>query len=195
MIFTFSGASGSGKTTISGSILKKMPNAQMVVSYTTRSPRDSDMPGEYRYVSHRWFRFLEKIGTFLWTIDLHGNRYGTSKSSINQALRSDGDIFFMIIFDRVKNLIEYAKERGMENMVTSFYLRSPHPEILRKRLQARGDTEFEVAKRLKDCEKWDAVALASGIQYIFVSNEGSIEDTVDDIIENIKDELDEKAWF
>lgn len=46
MIVTLSGASGVGKTTIERSLLKRLANAEAVVSVTTRDRRDNDSPGE-----------------------------------------------------------------------------------------------------------------------------------------------------
>src|SRR3989344_6825726 len=169
MIITISGASGAGKTTIEKSLLNKLNNAEVVVSITTRDRRENDNPNEYKYISKLWFRLLDKLGSFLWTVNIHGNWYGTLKSSVKKALKQYDKISLMILVpDRVKNLLDYARERGSEEFVLSFYILSPSSEILKKRLQDRGDSEFEIAKRIKDCEKWDAEALASDLPYIFV---------------------------
>lgn len=72
MILTLTGASGAGKTTIAGELLKKLPvDARMVPSYTLRKfrkPRSTDLPGEYKHVSRFRFWFLSTIGAFLWTV-------------------------------------------------------------------------------------------------------------------------------
>ena len=194
MVITISGSSGVGKTTIAQSLLKRLSNAGMVVSITTRDKRDNDNPGEYRYVSNWQFNLLDKFGVFLWTVDIHGNKYGTLKWSVKNALKRYDNIFMMLLVpDRVKNLLEYARELGSEEFVASFYILSPSPEILKKRLQDRGDSEFEIAKRIKDCEKWDAEALASDSPYIYIRNDDKVENAVEDIVDiitsGIKDQL------
>lgn len=94
MILTLTGASGAGKTTIARELLKKLPvDTQIVVSYTTRKPRGVDIPGEYKHISKFRFWFLKKIGSFLWTFDLHGNSYGTTKRWVAKALKDDNTVF------------------------------------------------------------------------------------------------------
>ena len=195
MIITISGASGAGKTTIEKSLLNKLNNAEVVVSITTRDRRENDNPNEYKYISKLWFRLLDKLGSFLWTVNIHGNWYGTLKSSVKKALKQYDKISLMILVpDRVKNLLDYARERGSEEFVLSFYILSPSSEILKKRLQDRGDSEFEIAKRIKDCEKWDAEALASDLPYIFVRNDDEVENTVENIISYINEGIEDQLF-
>ncbi len=194
MVVTISGASGAGKTTIEKILLKRLANAEVVVSITERKRRGNDNPDEYKYVSKLWFRFLDKSGAFLWTVNIHGNWYGTLKSSVKKALKKYDKISLMILVpDRVKNLWDYAREKVLEELVISFYILSPSPEILRKRLEVRGDSELEITKRIKDCEKWDAEALASDLSYIFIRNDDRVEIAVEDIVDVItsgmKDQL------
>ncbi len=198
MIVTISGASGVGKTTIEKGLLKRLPNAEVVVSITTRDRRDNDNPREYRYVSKLWFICLNKLGAFLWTVNIHGNWYGTLRSSVERALKNYEDISLMILVpDRVKNLWDYAQKRGFEKFVLSFYILSPSPATLKKRLQDRGDNEFEIAKRIEDCRQWQnqVNADADKTPYIFIDN--SSDDpkyAVDDIIDHIYAKLEEQLF-
>lgn len=193
MIVTISGASGVGKTTIERGLLNRLANAAVVVSVTTRERRENDNPGEYIYASRRLFWLLEKLGAFLWTVDVHGNKYGTSKRSVKKALKRYDDISVMILVpDRVNNLLEYVKEHGgIEGSVISFYIISPHPEILRERLIARGDSKSEIEKRIQECKKWDLEALSSrsDSSYIFIRNDDKIENAVEDMIYHINEEV------
>lgn len=195
MIVTLSGASGVGKTTIEKCLLKRLSNAKVVVSITTRDKRDNESPDEYRYISMFLFRFLNKLGAFLWTINIHDNWYGTLESSVKRALKRYDDISMMILVqDRVKHIRNYAQENGYEEFILSFYILSPSSEVLRKRLVDRGDNEFEIAKRIMDCEKWDAEALASDIPYIFVRNDDRLEIAVDDIVSHIDRKLEDQLF-
>lgn len=183
MILTLTGASGAGKTTIARELLKKLPiQAQMVPSYTTRKPRCSDIPGEYKYISKFRFGFLKKIGVFLWTVYPHGHSYGTTKRWVSKALRDDSTIYVMILIpDVIKTLQEFAEKRGLLDQIYSFYLFSPHQDILKKRLEKRGDGAEEVQKRLTDCIRWDQNASRSSIPYEFVRNNREIQEPVAEI--------------
>ncbi len=182
MILTLTGASGAGKTTIAGELLKKLPiYTRMVPSYTTRKPRETDLPGEYKYVSKLRFWLLNKMGAFLWTVYPHGNSYGTTKHWVAKALRDDNTVYIMILVsDAIKTLREFAEEKDLVR-VYSFYIFSPPQEVLRKRLEKRGDCAEEVKKRLSDCLKWDKDSLSSGIPYEFVRNDNEVEEAVVDI--------------
>lgn len=187
MILTLTGASGAGKTTIAGKLLKKLPiNAQMVPSYTIlkfRKPRPSDLPGEYKHVSRLWFWLLKTIGAFLWTVYPHGNSYGTTKRWVAKALKDDDTVYIMLLFsDAVKKLNDFAEKIGCSNRVFFGYVLSPSQEVLKERLLTRGDKEEEVEKRLKDCIKWDIEARTSGIQYEFVKNDSTIESVTEEVI-------------
>src|SRR3989344_8070682 len=134
MNLTLTGASGVGKTTIAGELLKKLPiNAQMVPSYTIRKfrkPRPTDLPGEYKYISKFRFGFLKIIGAFLWTVYPHGNSYGTTKHWVIKALEDNNKIYIMILTpNAVKDLSKFAKKSGHLNRIFSFYVLSPSQDV------------------------------------------------------------------
>lgn len=98
MILTLTGASGVGKTTIASELLKKFPiDVRIVPSHTTRKPRDTDLPGEYRYVTKFRFWLMNLLGTFLWTVYPHGNSYGTVKRLVLKALRNGDKVHIMLL--------------------------------------------------------------------------------------------------
>mgnify|MGYP001559264842 FL=1 len=195
MILTLTGASGAGKTTIAGELLKKLPiYARMVPSYTTstRKPRPTDLPGEYKYVSKFRFWFLKKIGAFLWTVYPHGNSYGTTKRWVSRALKDDSTVYVMLLFsDAIKKLNGFAEEVGYSNQVFSFFILSPAQEILRERLKSRGDEEGEIEKRIADCIKWDSEAKISDISYEFVENNSTIESVTEKVITEFVQKFDD----
>lgn len=203
MIVTITGASASGKTTLQKYLLNNLANSKPIVSITSRNKRDSDNEGEYIYLSKGFLKFVlwleSKIKIFLWTVEVHGNWYGTLRWSVNKALKNYDDVSIMILTpDAVRYLRKYANAQGSEEFITSFFILSPPTEILRKRLTARGDSEFDIATRIKDCEKWDSEAkraeFMEEIPYVFVSNEGEIQDAANQIIEEINDRKGEDLF-
>ena len=182
IILTLTGASGAGKTTLAKEFLKLPVYAQMVPSYSTRKPRDADIPGEYKYVNKFRFWFLKTTGAFLWTVYPHGNSYGTTKRWVIKALKDDNTVYIMILFsDAIKILNSFAEKTGCPGRVFYFYILSPSQEILRERLRSRGDKEDEIEKRIADCVKWDPEAKTSDIPYEFVKNDGMIESITEEV--------------
>lgn len=173
IIITITGASGVGKTTIAKRFLEMMPCAKLVTSFTTRSPRPSDLPGEYEYNMPEE-ELKRRRDEFLWVVSVHGNLYGTSKKSVMGALAlsSAADSWLMMLTPEViPQLRKYISGlEGDKRRIAPFYVLSPSDEELRKRLSARGDDEGTVQKRINDCKKWDRDAIQSDIPYIFLTN-------------------------
>lgn len=176
MIFTLTGASGAGKTTILKALQKENPTIQLVQSVTTRKPRQTDLHGEYFYVSEEEFQKLQTAGKFLWQIGAHGNAYGTPKDLVDETAWSES-LFCMILVPAVMpTLLEYTKRK-----VIPFYILSPGEKELGSRLAERGEDEKSIQKRIQDCLLWDEEAkkdAAEGkIPYEFVFNHQSPTET------------------
>ena len=81
--------SGTGKSTICKRLIKNNKNWNFSVSVTTRNPRDGEIDGkDYKFISNSEFEHFVKFGYFIeWEI-VHGNKYGTLWSTIDDALDS-----------------------------------------------------------------------------------------------------------
>lgn len=178
-IITFTGPSGSGKTTIVGELLKKHSKCKMILSLTSREPRSSDLPGEYRYkVTNEEFLCRK----FIWIINVHGNVCGTLMADVNEALNSNCLSLMQITPDSVKRLLAYAPD----NILSVFILSSGEKE-LRRRLKKRGELpKKEIDRRIVDCGKWEKEARKSLIPYKFVLNDGTVAEAIDEVERIIK---------
>ena len=95
MLVVLSGVAGAGKDTIKKELIKRMDNVSSIPSFTTRPPREGDIPGEtYVFLSKE--EFEEKIkNDEIYEYDIHHNHYyGTSKKFLT-------DIKIVTIFLRV----------------------------------------------------------------------------------------------
>lgn len=176
MILTLTGASAAGKTTIANQLLSNFKNTKMVVSITTREPRDSDLPGEYQYVDQKEFDGLKE--RFIWWVSKFGNGYGTKKESIELVKVDPDTIFIMLLVpETVEMLKAEAKRLGIK--VVSLYILSPNEEVLRERLKRRGDSDDQIEKRIYDCREWDSRARKTeGLYEGFINNSGTIEEAI-----------------
>ena len=134
MLFIISGVAGSGKNTIANEIIKRVDNIDSIPSYTTRSPREGDIPGKtYVFVTKEEFEQKIKDGE-IYEYDIHHNNYyGTSKDFFNQAAARGH-----IIKDIDVNGTEKLKECLKDVKVVTLFLRVPKEE-LRHRLENRID--------------------------------------------------------
>ena len=172
-IATFTGVSGTGKTTIVKKLLEG--DFRLIPSTTTRNPRESDLPSEYRYLSFEEFDRLGEEGEFLWTTEYAGQFYGTPYRVVQEAFKHD-ETSAMILVPEVVPLL-----RGYTDRVLSIYVRSPPEEVLRERLGARGDTVENIERRLADVRVWETQAEESDIPYQFITNDGTIDETVEQV--------------
>ena len=63
MILTITGPSASGKTSLARALRLQIPGAVVLTSVTTRKPRPSDLPGEYKYETQEGFSKLKQEKT------------------------------------------------------------------------------------------------------------------------------------
>lgn len=180
-LITFSGASAVGKSSVAQLLLKSSDVYQLLLSTTTRPPRATDLPGEYEYLSSEEFQQRQD---FLWQTEVHGNHYGTSKKLLDEAINSSKQSILILIPQVLGTLRKYLKEQGVPNRsryLRSYYILSPLGPILRERLQQRGDSPEVIEKRLQDCRDWDSQARESPFPYVYVTNNGTLLETLDEI--------------
>lgn len=148
-IITLTGVSGTGKSTIVEAQLKSLPGlAGLVLSTTTRQRRPGDLFGEYEYLSREKFYALREAGDFLWTTEAGGELYGTRKSILGAS--AEDKVWLMILTpDTVPILKGY-----MGKAAFSFYIDPPSEDMLRKRMQRRGDSEESIERRILQGRIW-----------------------------------------
>lgn len=185
MILTLTGASGAGKTTIAKGVLANLESVKMLTSYTTRQPRESDLPREYAYLTVEEFMKMKKADCFIWDVFVHGVHYGTTVQSLGDASKDPDTAHLMILTpDVLATLHYYAKTLNAK--ICSFYILSPPAEVLRARLQKRGDEPEVIERRLADCVKWDQIALFSSVPYVYVKNDGLPETAIEEVLSLVR---------
>jgi guanylate kinase len=167
MILTITGPSAAGKTVLLGNLRAARPDIRSLISTTTRSPRASDVEGEYRHVSHDDFAREVHAGDFLWHVEMHGNRYGTRALDVDHALRS-GIYVAVLLVGAVRDLHVHALTKGMKAGMRSVYLRIDNEEEVRRRLTLRDGPSADVERRIADCRTWNAQAAMCGVRMRFI---------------------------
>lgn len=142
-LIILSGPSASGKSTLWRHLVA-FPQVTFSISATTRAARPGEVDGrDYHFLSEEDFLQRMAKGDFLEHAQVHGNRYGTLRSEVEQALQSGSDIVLEID-------VQGAKQVRLSNLpIVSVFLLPPSMEILEQRLRDRkSETEEQVQRRL-----------------------------------------------
>ena len=131
--------SGAGKSSLVKALMELDAGVQPSVSHTTRAPRGQEFHGrEYFFIDDTQFDDMVANNAFLEWAYVHGNRYGTSKSTIEERISQGLDVVLEIDFQGAVQI-----KRLFANAVLIFIL-PPSWEELRARLQRRGEDTAEV---------------------------------------------------
>src|SRR5512142_1136977 len=87
LLLVLSAPSGAGKTTLAHRFRATHEDAVFSVSATTRAPRGAERDGvDYHFLSPDRFSELVRAGAFAEWAEVHGQRYGTLRSTVDEAL-------------------------------------------------------------------------------------------------------------
>ena len=138
-IFIISAPSGAGKTSLVREVCKKLSFIRPAVSFTTRKIRDSEIDGkDYFFIDKD--KFTDKINKreFLEHQNVYGNLYGTALDSISKISDQELDVILEIDY---KGML--AVKKAIPEAI-SIYIIPPSIEILRSRLEHRGEDDESV---------------------------------------------------
>jgi len=177
--------SGSGKTTIYKQLLKRNPQLQFSVSFTTRPRRQDEENGiDYYFVSKKEFMRKVERGDFVEWAEVHGEYYGTEKSQVDRCLKN-GRICLLDV--DVQGAINIQKNyRDLVNI----FIMVPSLEELARRLKKRGtDSEERIKVRLRNAE--NELEYKKYFKYIVINDK--VEEAVSQIEKIIESEKGKRA--
>jgi guanylate kinase len=148
-LFVITAPSGAGKSSLIQAILKDDPSLRLSTSYTTRPPRPGEQNGrEYHFVDEREFLAMRDRGEFLESAEVHGNRYGTAKRVIGEALERGHDLLLEIDWQGARQVRELHPD------CIGIFILPPSVEELERRLRSRGqDSEGVIQRRLANARE------------------------------------------
>ena len=142
ILFIVSGPSGAGKSSVSDWALVNMGDLALSVSLTTRSRRGSEVDGvHYHFVSAAEFSGLIERDELAEWADVHGYRYGTPRSQLDEAIAGGRDILLDI------DVQGAAQIREAYPQSVSIFLLPPSRAAVRARLAARATDSDEIVER------------------------------------------------
>lgn len=156
-LFVISGPSGAGKGTLLSQVLKRIPDAWVSVSATTRDPRPGEIEGvHYYFLDTDTFKELVDQDGFLEWAEVHNNYYGTLKQRVLEHMAAGEQVILEI---DVQGAFQVRKALPQAHLV---FIEPPSLEELERRLKGRGtETDEVISSRMKTAE----VELAQKMEY------------------------------
>lgn len=140
--------SGAGKTTISRALLEQDDALSLSVSVTTRERRPGEKEGKhYFFISQERFDEMVAQGELLEYARVFGRSYGTPRGPVAAALEAGRDVMFDIDWQGFRQV-----RASLGEDVVGVFIKPPSLEVLRSRLERRGDTPEQVAHRMDHAE-------------------------------------------
>lgn len=164
-VFIVSGPSGAGKGTLVRALLDRVPGVWLSVSATTRDPRPGEVDGvDYFFLSAEEFERLIAEDGFLEWAEVHGNRYGTLRSTVEEHASAGEQVVLEIDPQGAAQV-----KRAMPSAVLVF-IEPPSFEELRRRLIGRGsETPEQIERRL--CTALEELKIAGTYDYVVINDD------------------------
>jgi guanylate kinase len=145
-LFVVAAPSGAGKSSLVNALRELDARVQPSVSHTTRPPRGQEKHGrEYYFISNDEFDTMVANQQFLEWAHVHGNRYGTSRSTIEARIANGEDVILEIDYQGA-----FQIKKIFVNAVLIFIL-PPSLEELHARIERRGEDPAEtIAVRMEN---------------------------------------------
>ena len=172
-LFVISGPSGCGKSTVIHEVMAQYPNLRFSVSATTRPMRPGETEGkDYFFVTKEAFAGMLERGELLEHASYVGNDYGTPVAPVQQALDQGIDILLDI---EPQGAMQVRRARPDAVLL---FLAPPSMEVLRRRLEGRGDTTPELVEKRLTQARWE---LSQAEQYDYI--------VINDVVEHAAAEI------
>lgn len=163
-LFVVAAPSGAGKSTLVNALLEREPTISLSVSHTTRPPRPGERYGRHYYFVERG-EFEREIAEdiFLEHAEVHGNLYGTSRTTVQALLAQGRDVLLEIDWQGAEQI-----RRSKPDCVSVFIL-PPSRAELERRLRGRGSDSAEVIERRLHNSRGE-IAHADQFDYILIND-------------------------
>jgi guanylate kinase len=174
MIIVVSGPGGVGKGTVVRRLIDRDPNLWLSRSWTTRAPRPGEPADSYEFVTREQFEQRIAADGFLEHAEFLGDLYGTPVP--DDIVGAD-----LLLEIDVQGAAQVAARHPDALLVL---LVAPTAEVQRQRLEARGDTPEQVARRLGKAGEEVAAATALGARVV-------VNDQLDEAVAELAEIIDE----
>jgi guanylate kinase len=145
-LFVVAAPSGAGKTSLVKALMEREPRIQFSVSYTTRKPRNNEIPGrDYHFVSIERFQEMVANNEFLEHAQVFDNCYGTGVRTVQESMQNGEQLLLEIDWQGARQV------RDRIPQAVSIFILPPSRRALETRLRSRStDSDAVIERRLRD---------------------------------------------
>jgi guanylate kinase len=158
--------SGVGKTSLTRRLVADHSDLHLSISATTRQPRPGEHEGrDYHFVDRSMFDGMIEDDAFLEWAEVYGNRYGSPRAPIMEALERGDSVLFDIDYQGAMSI--HAKVPEDSVLV---YILPPSLAEMSRRLHARSqDSEEVIAQRIARSK--DEVSQWTTFDYVLLNED------------------------
>jgi len=167
LLLVLSAPSGAGKTTLAHRFREAHKDALFSISATTRAPRGAERDGvDYHFVSPARFAELIAAGAFAEWAEVHGERYGTLRRTVEEAL----SLGRVALFDIDVQGGARIRADWPDRTATVFVL-PPSLAELERRLRGRSTDSEEVIGRRLGAARDEVSRGLKSYEYVLVNDD------------------------
>lgn len=182
-VVVITGPSGVGKGTLIRQLRDRIPELELSVSATTRSPRPGEEHGtDYWFLTREDFERRVSEGGFVEWAEYSGNKYGTLRSELDLRVAAGHPVLLEIEVQGARQVAETMPE------ALRIFIAPPSPEELRTRLVGRGtDPVEQIDRRLQVAE--DELAAQPEFPVVVVNDR--LTDAIEELTDVVQRGIDE----
>ncbi|WP_163850177.1 guanylate kinase [Pseudooceanicola aestuarii] len=167
LLIILSSPSGAGKSTLARRLLDWDSDIRFSVSATTRPPRPGEENGvHYYFHSDTEFQQMVAGGDMLEHALVFGNRYGSPRGPVEQAIDAGQDLLFDIDWQGGQQV----RNSALGKHVLSIFILPPSMAELERRLRARAqDADEVIASRMQKSR--DEISHWPEYDYVLVNDD------------------------
>ncbi|MFZ5671072.1 MAG: guanylate kinase [Pseudomonadota bacterium] len=158
--------SGVGKTSLTRRLVADHPDLHLSISATTRAPRPGEHEGrDYHFVAREEFDRMIEADAFLEWAEVYGNRYGSPRAPVMDALERGDSALFDIDYQGAMKIQAQAPDDTV-----LVYILPPSLAEMSRRLMARSqDSEEVIRERIARAK--EEVALWRTFDYVVLNDD------------------------